>query len=415
MAKRHVTAWAGAWLVVLAGSLGAADWPQWRGPTRDGVATGVKLPDPWPKTLKRVWQLEVGLGHSSPVVAGGKLVQHARQGDDEVIQCIEAASGKVVWRDASAAGPFTPRPVARYHAKGPFATPTIADGRVYTLGISGELACYDLASGKRLWRKTFAGDYKKPYPIWGAANSVLIDGQRCILAVGTDTDGALVALDKDTGKTLWQLDDDGPAYTSPQVATLAGRRQIVTVTHRRLLGVEDDTGKTLWTVPFKVRYDMNIVTPIIHGDVVVYSGYHEGTTAVRIADRGGTLAAQRLWHSKAESMFMNSPVRRDGHLWLAMRGGRKGALVCIALADGASKWASPKMGDYASIVRVGDTLLVLTTRGDLLLVAAEHSAYKELGRSHLTDRHVWAHLAVTADRIYVKDKTHLMCFELPGR
>ena len=200
------------------------------------------------------------------------------------------------------------------------------------------------------------------------------------------------------------------------MATLAGRRQIVTVTHSRLLGVEDETGKMLWAVPLKVRYDMNIVTPILHGDVVVYSGYHEGTTAVRIVARGGTLAVERLWHNDAESMFMNSPVRRDGHLYgLAARAGRKGALVCIALADGASKWASPKMGDYASIVRVGDKLLVLTTGGDLLLAAAEQSAYRELGRSHLTDRPVWAHLALTADRIYLKDETHLMCFELPGR
>ena len=393
-------------------SASAADWPQWRGLTRDGVAAGVKLPDPWPPALTRAWSLEVGLGHSSPVVAGGKVVQQARQGEEEVVRCIDAASGKVVWQAAFAAGPFAPRPVARAHGRGPFATPTVADGKVYTLGVSGVLACYDLASGKRLWQKTFANEYEKPYPIWGAANSPLIDGTRCILTVGTDADGALAAFHKDTGEALWRVTDVGPAYTSPQIATLAGKRQVVTLTHKRLCGADDQTGKLLWQIPFKVRYDMNIITPVVHGDLVVYSGYHEGTAAVRVAAGDGKLAAQKRWHNKGESMFMSSPVRRDGHIYgLSMRG--KGTLVCLALADGKTAWASPgRMGEYASLVLVGDRLLVMTTGGDLLLVAADPGGYRELARSHLTDRPVWAHLAVTDKVLCVKDKTHLTCFAL---
>jgi hypothetical protein len=179
--------------------------------------------------------------------------------------------------------------------------------------------------------------------------------------------------------------------------------------------VDPQAGKLLWATPLKVRYDMNITTPLVHGDTVVYSGYHEGTTAVRIAARGGERGVERAWHNEKESMFMSSPVRHGDHLYgLAMRGRGKGALVCLALADGASKWESPAMGDYASIVRVGDRLLVMANSGDLLLVAADPSACKELGRVHLTDRPVWSHLAVVGDRIYVKDKTHLACFALKG-
>ena len=384
------------------------------GPTRDGVAVGVELPEPWPAALKRVWQTEIGLGHSSPVVAGGKVVQLARRGDDEVLACLRAADGKVLWRSACPAGAFKPRGVARYHGKGPFATPTIAEGRVYALGISGVLTCHDLGSGKQLWRKTFAEEYEQAYPIWGAANSPLLLGDLCILCVGSHRAGALAAFNRHTGQLAWKLADDGAAYASPQAATLAGKPQLVTLTHSRVVGVEPATGKLLWAVPFKVRYEMNIITPILHNDLVVWSGCYEPARAVRIASDDGALAATKLWQNDAESMFMSSPVRHGDHIYgLATRG--KGTLVCIALGDGKTVWSSPGgMGKYASLVRVADRLLVLTTKGDLLLLAADPSGYNELGRCHLTDRPVWAHLAVAGRRLYVKDKTHLACFELAG-
>ncbi|MFW6163975.1 MAG: PQQ-binding-like beta-propeller repeat protein, partial [Planctomycetota bacterium] len=395
-----------ACVLVATGALSrAAEWPQWRGPGRDGVTTGVTIPDPWPTSPPRVWQTEVGLGHSSPVIADGKLVQHTRQGDQEVVACFDAASGKLLWKASYAAGAFKPQRVARGHGTGPFATPAIANSKVYTLGVSGELSCFDLGSGKVLWRHTFQDDYEKPYPTWGAANSPLVDGPRCVLAVGTDDDGALAAFHKDTGKALWRLTDDGPAYASAQAATLGDVRQVVTVTQGRVCGVAPETGKLLWQVPFKVRYGMNIVTPAIRGDTVVYSGAYAGTTAVHIAPGDG-LKPTKQWHNEHESMFMSSPVRRGECLYgLAMRGRGKGALVCLALGDGTTKWSSPEMSDYASIVRVGDRLLVMAASGDLLLVAAEPGDYRELGRSKLTERPVWAHLAVVGDRLYVKDKT----------
>ena len=412
MARQRWTGLVMAGLLCAGSGLLAADWPQWRGPTRDGVATGVTLPKPWPTTLKRLWQAEVGLGHSSPVVAGDKVVQHTRQGHEEVVQCLDAASGKVLWRHAYPAGPFTPQNVARRHGKGPFATPTIADGKVYALGVSGILTCCDIQAGKLLWRETFEGTFEKAFPMWGAANSPLIEGTLCILGVGTDSHGALAAFDKETGKEVWKLADDGPGYASPQIATLAGRRQIVTLSHGRVVGVGPAKGSLLWQVPYKVRYAMNIITPVIHNDVVVYSGYQDPTVALRVVEEGGKLSASRLWANDREAMFMSSPVRCGDHIYgLASRG--KGTLVCLALADGRTAWSSPKgMGEYVSIVRVDDKLLALTTKGDLLLVAADPSAHKELGRSHVTDRPVWAHLAVAGDRIWVKDKTHLAGFAL---
>jgi len=391
-----------------------ADWPQWRGPSRDGVAVGMTLPDPWPKELKTLWQVQVGLGHSSPVVAAGKVVVMSRADDAEVVRCCDAKDGRVLWTTTCDSVPYTPRPAARAHGKGPFATPTIAAGKVYTFGISGILSCYDLEKGKLLWRRDFAKDFKKTYPMWGSANSPLIEGNLCILGVGARNNGALVALEKNSGEAVWKRAIDGPAYASPIAVNLAGERQVVTLMQRKVVGVAASNGKVLWQAPFTTQYEMNIVTPVVRKDMVVYTGYKAGTMAVRIRREGDKFSAEPAWANKEESMFLSSPVVHGDHLFgLSMRG--RGTLVCLNLEDGKTAWASPgRMGQYASIVRVRDKLLVLKTGGELLPVAAASNGYKELGKVRLTNRPVYAHLAVTSNRIYLKDKTHLTCLELPG-
>ncbi len=415
---RHRCALFLAGLVACAGArlphASAQDWPQWRGPSRDGIAAGVKLPDPWPKALPLVWTKEVGLGYASPVVAGGKVVVMARQGDDEVTQCLRAEDGHPLWRNAYAA-PYKPHKYSRKHGKGPFATPTIADGKAYTFGINGTLSCLDLAKGKLLWRKTFAEQFKKTYPTWGAANSPLVEGRLCILGVGSTAKGYLAAFDTSTGKEVWALKADGPGYGSPIAADLAGQRQIVALTSAKVVGAAAKTGKLLWEIPFKTTYEQNATTPVVHGDTVIFAGYNLGTRAFRFSAKGDNITGEKVWGNNGAAMYMNSPVLVGQHVYgLAQRGG--GRLVCLSLADGKTAWASPgKLGEYVSIVVVGDRLLVLTTKGELLVVAADSSAYKEVARIRLTDRPVWAHLAVTPGRLYVKDKTHLTCFALPAK
>ena len=392
---------------------GGADWPQWRGPRRDGIAVGVTLPEPWPQAPRKAWSLEVGLGHASPVVADGKVVVLARQGDEEVVRCVAAADGRPLWRDAYAA-PYKPRLVARKHGKGPFATPTIAGGRVYTFGVTGVLNCCHLATGKRLWRTTYADPSKRTYPTWGAASSPLVEGTLCILAAGGTRRGGIAAFHKDSGALVWKLAADGPGYGSAVAANLAGQRQIITLTSTKVLSATVPEGKLLWDVPYKTAWEQNIVTPVLHDGRVIFSGYRMGTTAFAFAVKGGNVTGEQLWINDDVSMYMSSPVVVGGHLYaLAQRG--RGTLVCLSLEDGKTVWRGPgRLGDYASLVGVGDKLLALTTRGELLVVAAGPTARKELARTRLTEREVWAHLAVTADRLFVKDKTHLACFALRG-
>jgi outer membrane protein assembly factor BamB len=319
----------------------------------------------------------------------------------------------VLWRHTYPA-PYKPRGFARKHGKGPFATPTIAEGKVYTFGIRGTLSCLDLGTGKLLWRKAFADQFQPPHPTWGAANSPLIEGDLCVLAVGSTEKGYLAAFQKDTGQQVWSLEAVSPGYGSPVAADLAGRRQIVTLTSTQIIGATADSGKLLWQIPFKTSYEQNATTPVVRGDRVIFAGYKLGTHAYRIRD-GDAVKAERLWSNDSAAMYMTSPVVLGGHVYgLAQRGG--GTLVCLSLENGQTAWAAPgRLGEYVSIVAAADRLLVLTTDGTLIVAAADPSDYKQLARQRLTDRPVWSHLALLPGRLYVKDKTHLACFDVPSR
>ncbi|HUT32742.1 MAG TPA: PQQ-binding-like beta-propeller repeat protein [Planctomycetota bacterium] len=400
-------------LVSCVASAAEADWPQWRGPGRDGIALGATLPGTLPASLKQVWEVEVGAGYPGPVIAGDSVVIFSRQGDNEAIRCLNAADGKERWKDEYPA-PYKPESVAKPHGKGPFATPTIAGGKVFAIGISGVLSAYDLASGKKLWRHDFKGQFKKTYPSWGASCSPLVEGSLCILGVGAKDQGGLAAFDVQSGKVVWQQTADGAAYSSPVAADIAGQRQIIALMEHHLLAVEPKEGKVLWKVPLVVQYEQNIFTPIVHKDLVIVAGWGQPIRAYRIAMTDGALAAVEAWKSDREAFFMSTPVLTGGHLYgLADRG--RGTLVCIKAEDGITAWSSPGgQGQYASLVAAGDKVLALTTKGELSLFAADASGFKELGRVVATKRTTWAHLALVGNGLYVKDNSHAACFDLKG-
>jgi len=395
-------------LLVLAATAAAADWPQWRGPTRDGIAAGI--PNPLPAALTPHWSVEVGLGHSGPVVVGDRVVAFVRKNDQETLLCLDATTGKTLWSEAHDA-PYGPPFFARAHGKGPFSTPAIAEGRVYTFGISGILTCHDLASGKRLWQKRFEKVYKKGHPGWGAAASPLVADGRCILPIGTRKKGALAAFDAVTGKALWVQPADGAACGSPILAAPGGRPQAIALMQGKLISVDPAKGTLLWTFSYKTSFEHNILTPLVHDDSVIVSGYHLATIATRIAAKADNWSVERRWANES-SMYMTTPVVVGKHLY-GLASSRGGTLVCVDLAGGKTLWKSPgKLGEYVSLVAAGDRLLALTPSGELLTVAADPAAYRELARTKLTTRPVWAHLAVTDSALYVKDKTHVTCFDL---
>jgi outer membrane protein assembly factor BamB len=383
-----------------------ADWSQWRGPQRNGVVAAT-LPAAWPPTLTKRWELTVGAGHSSPVVAGDRVVLHTRQQELEITRAISLANGKELWRNEYAA-PYTMNPAARGHGPGPKSTPVVADGRVITLGISGILSGLDLATGKLLWRT----QAPPAPPEFGTAMSPIVDGPLVIAHLGGAGGGALTALDAATGTVRWRWTGDGPAYASPVIATIGGVRHVITQSQKAVVGVNAADGALLWRIPFTTSYDQNSITPVVAGDVLIYSGLENGTTAVRLTRNGATWTPAPVWKNEQVSMYMSSPVVIGTTLYgLSHR--NRGQFFAIDLASGKTLWTTAgRDGENASLIAAGSLLLMSTTNAELIVARPNPAKFEEIKRYTIADSAVWAHPALAPNALLVKDVDKLICWEL---
>jgi outer membrane protein assembly factor BamB len=382
------------------------EWSQWRGPRRDGTVT-MALPASWPATLSKRWELAVGAGHSSPVVAGDRVVIHARQADREITRAVALGTGKELWRDEYAA-PYTMNPAARAHGPGPKSTPAVARGRVFTFGIGGVLSALDLNTGKLLWRTPPPA----VLPEFGTAMSPLADGALVIAHMGGMNNGALTAFDAATGAVRWRWTGDGPAYASPVIATIGGVRHLITQTQKSIVSVNAADGALLWQTPFTTSHDQNSVTPVVSGDLVVYSGLSTGVTAVRIARKGTQWVATPAWKNDEVSMYMSSPVINGTTLYgLSHR--NRGQFFALDLATGKTLWTTAgRDADNASLIAAGGVLLLSTTNGELIVARPNPAKFEEVRRYTVADSAMWAHPALAPRVLVVKDVEKLICWSV---
>jgi outer membrane protein assembly factor BamB len=380
------------------------DWPQWRGPSRDG-AVGAALPEQWPDALTKRWEIPVGIGHASPVVSGNRVVVLARQGEEEIVRALDAASGKEIWRAVYPA-PFLVNPAAQLHGPGPKSTPAISGGRVFTFGIGGVLSAFDLESGRLIWRVPAPG----VLPQYGTATSPLIDGTSVIAHVGGEGSGALTSFDAATGKPRWQWTGDGPGYGSPIIATFDGVRQVIAQTQSFLVGLNASNGALLWQLPFTTDFDQNAFTPIVFQDLVINAGLDQPLAAIRPKLDGGRWIAEMVWTNLQTPMFMSSPVLIGGTIYgLTLR--NKGQFVAIDAASGKTLWNTQgREGENASILGSRSWLLASTTEGQLVVARANAQKYEELRRYQIATSAVWAHPAITGTSIIVKDADTVICW-----
>jgi outer membrane protein assembly factor BamB len=390
----------------------AADWPQWRGPSRTGVAA-TAVAARWPQgALTRAWSIEVGEGHAAPVVAGGRVYVHARVGGDEVVSAHDLASGRALWSQRHPVA-YTPMSAAAGHGAGPKSTPLLHEGRLYTFGAGGALSCFDAATGRLAWRKDFASRFKDAWPLFGVAQSPVAEGGAVIVHAGGSAGSALLALDAATGAERWAFTAHVPAYASPMMATLAGVRQVVTLTEKHVIGVGAADGKLLWSYPFTTAYDQNAITPVVHGDLVIVSGIQKGVTALRIGRAGAALSATPAWTSDAASFYMSSPVLVGGRL-VGFSERQKGQVVALDAAGGRLLWAGPgRAGESASVVVAGDVALVMTTEGELTVVRHGGERFTPVATYEVATSPVWAHLAVVPGGVLVKDLRALALWRVP--
>jgi outer membrane protein assembly factor BamB len=384
----------------------AQDWPQWRGPNRDGVVHGVKVSEKWPKALREEWRVPVGEGFSSsPVVAGGKVYIFSRQKNDEFVLCFDVQNGKEIWRTEPYPAPYQVGLGEGAADDRPRSTPAVASGRVYVLGMSGILSCLDARTGALHWRKSY-----KSLP-YGGTSPLVADGL-CIVHVGDGKTGGLTAFDAGTGEVKWcHADGSGPASGSPILVDWAGERQVVTFVTWGLIGVSAVTGKKLWSVPSTPGPN---TTPVLYKDLLIAAGdRQEPLRAIRLEKGGKGLIAKEVWKANGHSLYYSSPVLA-GDLLFGMSVSKSGHFFCLDANTGQTLWEGPpRLGlpqareGNASILSAGNVLLFLTDRGRLLIVKPTATGYEPIIEYRVSDTQTWAHPVFLGDRFLIRDRTTL--------
>jgi outer membrane protein assembly factor BamB len=402
--NRTITAVAGL-LAISASCALAQDWPQWRGPNRDAKASGFTAPQTWPKELTQKWKVSVGLGDATPALVGNKLYVFARQDADEVIRCLDAANGKELWQEKYAAQAAS-GPAAQH--SGPRSSPAVADGKVVAVGVGGVLSCVDAASGKMLWRKD---DFSGAWPKFFTASSPIVTGGLCIAQLGSESNGGIVAYDLATGDQKWKWTGDGTAYASPDLLTVEGTKMVVTLTAKKIVGLGVADGKLLWEAPFPVQgMSYNAATPIVEGQTVIYAGAGRGTKAVKIEKTADGFAAKELWSNPDNGVQFNSPVLKGGQIYGLSQ---KSVIFCLDAKDGRTLWTTDLGGrGFGSIVDAGSVLLALTPKGELLVFEPSDKEYKKLALYKVADSETYAYPVPAGKGVFVKEKDSLSLWNI---
>jgi len=385
-------------------SLRAEDWPQWRGPNRDGQIR-ITEPKTWPERLTTKWKITVGEGYASPLLAGGRILQFARQGDDEVAMAIDPANGKILWRQSYPV-PYEPVRSAARHGKGAKSTPIYYDGKLYTFGISGILSCFDAATGKLEWRKEYSKEFKATWPQFGTSMSPVIGDGLLVALVGTNDDGAIVAYEAKSGAQKWIWKGDGPAYASPVIIENGGVKEVVTLTQKNAVGLSLKSGELLWKIDFPGRSGMNIPTPLRFGQRLILAG-DPGTMLVQVNKNGNSWTVEKAWQITELTMRFSSPVQK-GNLIFGFSNRNGGIFFCVDGESGKTLWTSdPKQGDNAVIYIAGDLLFLLKDSAEWIIARATGNGFEPLRRYQVADSATYASPLMLDKAIVVKDTTTL--------
>lgn len=405
--KRTIVALAGLTLILESSarvvSQNSQDWPQFRGPNRNGIATAFTHPAVWPEQLTRKWALDVGEGYATPILVAGRLYVFTREGEREVMRAVDAETGSVLWQTSGYTAPVIVKSAARAHGAGPKSTPAFADGRLFTLGMAGAVTAFDAASGKQLWQRP--PDAVQPQWLTGA--SPLVDRGLAIVHVGGDNQGALTAFDVATGAVKWAWSGDGPSYASPINVELGGVRQLVTLTQKNVVGISLADGQLLWQRAFTTQYDMNIVNPVVNGDTVIIGGYQKPTSAFRVVRKDGQWTTENVWENPDVWFYMANGVMIGDRLF-GLSHKNRGQYFLLDTKSGATVWTGePRAAENVALVRAGDLVMSLEDDGELVVGRVNSTQFQELKRYKVADSPTWAAPVISGDRIFVKDTTSL--------
>lgn len=383
-------------------NVAVADWPQWRGPNRDGQIEG----QPWPtsldeKVLQKTWSLSMGPSYSGPIVVDNKVfVTETVDQTYESVRALDRYTGDQLWKvdwPGALKVPF----FARENGSWIRSTPACDGEFLFVLGIRDVLVCLDVETGNEVWRFDFVNNLSTPLPSFGAVCSPLLDGDAVILQVGSAT----VKLNKATGELIWrssQSRDSGMTsspFSSPVIATLQGKRQLLVQSRADLMGIDSETGDKLWSVNVPAFRGMNILTPLVKGNSIITSSYGGGTFLFDVKSKNGKLEVEQRWKTTKQG-YMSSPVLVDDFVFMHLRNQR---LTCLDPENGKSKWTSTPFGKYWSMAANGNQILALDQRGELKLFRASPDEFKPLSSRKVSNTSTWAHIAVSDDQLFVRE------------
>jgi len=420
----------------------ADDWPQWLGPQRDGVwrETGILEKFPADGSIVR-WRTPLGAGYTGPAVTNGRVYVMDRQltpgasnpsnpfargeipGSERVL-CLDEADGKILWKHEYDC------PYAVSYPAGPRATPTVNDGKVYTLGTEGNLICLEAEKGKVIWSHELTKDYHTKTPMWGFAGHPLIDGKKLICLVGGEGSVA-VAFDKDSGKELWRaLSAKEPGYCPPMIYEFAGKRQLIIWHPEAVSALDPETGKVIWSYPLtpSVRSGMAIPGPRKSGDLLFLTSFYNGSLMLRVDSDKPSL----VWQSKKVSEMdtdglhsvMSTPVLENGYIYGSCSYGQ---FRCLKADTGERVWETfePTTGKSVRwgnvfLIKNGDCYFLFNEKGDLIIARLTPEKYEEISRAHLLEPTnndpgravVWSHPAFANRCVYARNDKEMVCVSL---
>lgn len=378
----------------------AADWPNYRGPSHDGISKETGWTTEWPANGPKIlWKAKVGMGFSGVVVANGRAYTQGNANEQDTIFCFDANTGEIKWKHSYAA-PLD----AKYYEGGTSATPTVDGDKVYTISKRGIVHCLNAADGKVVWTKNLQEELGAKIPEWGFASSFYIEGDLALLNIGS----AGAALDKKTGKVVWSSGTDVSGYATPVPFDANGERAVMLAAKSDVIAVKVKDGKELWRFPWKTQYDVNAAAPIKSGSkVFISSGYNRGAGVFDISKT----PAEKVWENKNLRNHMASSVLWEGHLY----GVDENQLRCVEFESGQVKWTD-KVSGKGTLSMADGKLIVLSERGELLVANPSPAGFKPIVRAQVVGGKCWTAPTLANGKIYVRTGPgDLVCVDVSGK
>jgi outer membrane protein assembly factor BamB len=389
------------------------DWPEFRGPGRDDQIHGLKLATDWTATPpKQIWKQRVGPAWSSVSIVDGRLFTQEQRGEKEAVVCYDAATGKEIWAHEDQTRFEDPLSGA-----GPRGTPTFSEGRIYSLGGTGQLNCLDATAGKVIWAHDVAKDADaevKPGGFgmrqWGYSNSPLVvDGKVIVFAGGTHKKG-LLAYQAENGEPAWHYAAGDDGYSSPQLVSLQGQRQLLIHSNQGLAAVNPTSGTELWNQPCAAAMFLPIAQPQPVSDSQVLAQSENGIQCIRLTDNAGRFSSTQQWDSKSLKASLNDFVVHDGCIY----GFDDGVFCCLDLETGKRNWKAGRYGHGQVLLLADQPLLIaMTEDGEAVLISPNAKKLEELARSKIIEGKTWNHPVIAHGRLYARNAEEMACYELP--